>query len=89
VGERKTRYATKKLTWCVYELFRKIGVKPRIRGPEARDPGKDDMVYYKEWQFVNGESFHTARKRLAKGFSYGPEKGGRERKRRAWCIEQK
>jgi hypothetical protein len=68
------------LTWGVYELFRKIGVKPRIRGPEARDPGKHDMVYYKEWQFVNGESFHTARERLAKGFSYGPEKGGLPRK---------
>ena len=67
-------------TWGVYELLRKIGVRPRLRGSEARDPGKHDMVYYKEWIFVNGSSFQTARLRLAKGYSYSPEKGGRERK---------
>jgi hypothetical protein len=39
-------------------------------------------VGYKEWQFVNGESFRTARKRLAKGYSYCPEKGMRPRKLR-------
>jgi hypothetical protein len=70
----------KNATWGVYELFRKIGVVPRLRGPEALDPGKHDMVYYKEWSFVNGASFQTARIRLAKGYSYCPEKGGRERK---------
>ena len=70
----------KNATWSVYELFRKIGVKPRLRGPEALDPGKHDMVYYKQWSFVNGASFQTARIRLAKGYSYCPEKGGRERK---------
>jgi len=67
-------------TWGVYELLRKIGVRPRLRGSEARDPGKHDMVYYKEWSFVNGSSFQTARRSLAKGYSYSPEKGGRERK---------
>jgi hypothetical protein len=69
-------------SWSVYELFRKIGVKPRLRGPEALDPGKHDMVYYKQWQFFNSESFHTARLRLAKGFAYCPEKGMRPRKLR-------
>jgi hypothetical protein len=68
-------------SWGVYELFRKIGVVPRLRGPEVTDPGKHDMVYYKEWHFVNSHSFRTARLRLAKGYSYDPEKGGRERKR--------
>ena len=69
-------------SWSVYELMRKIGVKPRLRGPEALDPGKHDMVYYKQWQFFNSESFHTARLRLAKGFAYCPEKGMRPRKLR-------
>jgi hypothetical protein len=76
-------------TWSVYELFRKIGIRPRLRGSEARDPGKHDMVYYKEWSFVNGASFQTARIRLAKGYSYCPEKGGRERKIRRVEIGEK
>jgi hypothetical protein len=67
-------------TWSVYELFRKIGIRPRLRGPDFTDPGKHDMVYYKQWSFVNGASFQTARIRLAKGYAYCPEKGGRERK---------
>jgi hypothetical protein len=88
-GKHGTHF--KKPTWCVYELFRKIGVKPKSRCPPnvEGDPGLKDMVYYREWCFVNHESFQTARLRSAKGFSYDPEKGGRERKRRAWCIEQK
>ena len=69
-------------SWSVYELFRKIGVRPRFCGPEVTEPGKHDMVYYKEWSFVNGESFATARARLAKGYSYCPEKGMRPRKLR-------
>jgi len=76
-------------SWGVYELFRKIGVKPRLRGPEALDPGKQDMVYYKQWQFFNSESFHTARMRLAKGYSYCPEKGMRPRKLRRVEIGEK
>jgi hypothetical protein len=72
-------------TWSVYELFRKIGIRPRLRGPDFTDPGKHDMVFYKEWQFFNSESFHTARLRLAKGYSYGPEKGCRPRKIRKVC----
>jgi hypothetical protein len=72
-------------SWGVYELLRKIGVKPRLRGPDFTDPGKHDMVYYKQWSFVNGPSFQTARIRLAKGYSYCPEKGGRERKIRRVC----
>jgi hypothetical protein len=69
-------------TWSVYELFRKTGVRPRFRGPEVTEPGKHDMVYYKEWEFFNSESFVTARKRLAKGYAYCPEKGMRPRKLR-------
>jgi hypothetical protein len=76
-------------TWSVYELFRKIGVKPRLRGPEALDPGKHDMVYYNQWQFFNSESFATARMRLAKGYSYCPEKGMRPRKLRRVEIGEK
>jgi hypothetical protein len=76
-------------TWSVYELLRKLGVKPRLRGPEALDPGKHDMVYYKQWQFFNSESFHTARLRLAKGFAYCPEKGMRPRKFRRVEIGEK
>jgi hypothetical protein len=76
-------------TWGVYELFRKIGGVPRLRGVETRDPGKHDMVYYKEWRFVNGESFRTARLRLAKGFSYCPEKGMRPRKLRRVDMGEK
>eukprot|EP00960_Hanusia_phi_P068126 766765-Hanusia_phi.AAC.7 len=56
-------------TWGVYDLFRKIGVKPHMRGPHETDPGKSDMFYYKEWIFKNDKSFHQARKRLATGFS--------------------
>jgi hypothetical protein len=69
-------------SWGVYELLRKIGVRPRLRGSDALDPGKHDMVYYKEWSFLNGESFRTARMRLAKGYAYCPEKGMRPRKLR-------
>jgi hypothetical protein len=76
-------------TWSVYELLRKIGVKPRLRGPEALDPGKQDMVYYKQWQFFNSESFHTARLRLAKGYCYCPEMGMRPRKLRRVEIGEK
>ena len=34
-----------------------------------------------EWEFKNDQSFQNARQRLAKGFSYCPEKGNRHRKR--------
>jgi hypothetical protein len=67
----------------VYELFRKIGVKPLFRGPAEGDPGSSDMVYYKLWEFKNDDSFKLARQRLARSFHYCPERGGRERKRRA------
>lgn len=77
----KYNQALKNPTWGVYELFRKIGAKPRFRGPAEGDPGKNDMFYYKEWEFKNDESFRNARQRLAKGFSYCPEKGSRARKR--------
>jgi hypothetical protein len=76
-------------SWSVYELLRKIGVRPRLRGSDALDPGKHDMVYYKQWQFFNSESFHTARLRLAKGFAYCPEKGMRPRKLRRVEIGEK
>ena len=77
----KNKQQLKNPTSGVYELFRKIGVKPRFRGPIEDDPGKHDLLYHKEWEFINDDSFKTARKRLAKGFSYCPEKGMRERKR--------
>ena len=66
----------KNSTWIVYELFRRIGVKPkrRSRGPNYGDPGKHDMLYYKEWNFINNKSFKIASKRLATGFSYCPYK---------------
>jgi hypothetical protein len=79
----------KNATWGVYELLRKIGVKPRLRGPDFTDPGKHDMVYYKQWEFCNGDSFRTARLRLAKGFAYCPEKGMRPRKLRRVEMDEK
>ena len=79
----KARVQLRKPTWAVYELFRKIGVKPLFRGPAEGDPGSSDMVYYKLWEFKNDDSFKLARQRLARSFHYCPERGGRERKRRA------
>lgn len=73
-------------TWLVYELFRKIGVKPRSRGDIKEDPGKLDMLYYKEWNFINDESFKLARKRLATGFNYSQVKRIRTSKKN--CTEQ-
>ena len=77
----KYNQTLKNPTFSVYELFRKIGVKPRFRGPMKDDPGKHDLFYYKEWEFKNDESFKNARQRLTKGFRYCPEKGNRDRKR--------
>mmetsp|Transcript_16531 Transcript_16531/g.37738 ORF Transcript_16531/g.37738 Transcript_16531/m.37738 type:complete len:802 (-) Transcript_16531:918-3323(-) len=65
-------------TWGVYELFRKIGSKPCLRGPADRDPGKTDMFYYREWEFRNDESFRIAKKRLSKGFSQCQKRGEKE-----------
>jgi hypothetical protein len=77
----KYNQALKNPTWGVYDLFRKIGVKPRLRGPAQGEPGKQDMFYYNEWEFKNDESFKNARQRLSRGFNYCPEKGSRARKR--------
>jgi len=68
-------------TWVMYELFRKIGVKPGQRKPAENDPGNKDMLHHKKWEFRNDESFRKGRRRLAKSFKTCPEKGGRERKR--------
>jgi hypothetical protein len=68
-------------TFSVYELFRKIGVKPHLRGPACDDPGKTDFVYHREWHFRDDDSFRKARKRLCKGYNYCPDKGHRQRKR--------
>ena len=84
----KYNQSLKNPTWGVYELFRKIGVKPSFRGPMETDPGKDEMFYYQEWNFKNDVSFKTAYKRLEKGFSYSPEKGNRARKRTKHSDEQ-
>ena len=77
----KYNQTLKNPTRGVYDLFRKIGVRPRLRGDKINDPGQEDMVYYKEWEFVYGDSFKNACQRLAQGFSYSPEKGNRARKR--------
>ncbi len=65
---RKFNQTLKNPTLAVYELFRRIGVKPGFRGPNEDDPGKHDMFYYEEWEFKNDESFKKARKRSVKGF---------------------
>jgi len=65
-------------TWGVYELFRKIGSKPCLRGPADKDPGKTDMFYYREWEFRNDESFQIAKKRLSKGFSQCQKRNDKE-----------
>jgi hypothetical protein len=40
-------------TWRAYELLSSIGVQPKLssRGDEAYDPGKWDMLYYRDWEF--------------------------------------
>jgi hypothetical protein len=73
--------ALRNASWVFYELFRKIGVKPRGRGAAAGDPGRLDMLYYEAWEFVNDTVFERARERLRKGFCFSPEAGGRARKR--------
>ncbi len=71
----KYKQPLKNPTYVMYELFRKIGVKPgkNSRGPEEDDPGKHDMFYYTEWEFKDDKSFKKARQRLAKGYSYCPK----------------
>jgi hypothetical protein len=66
----KYKQPLKNPSFVMYDLFRKIGVKPgkNSRGPKENDPGKHDMFYYTEWEFKNDESFQNASKRLAKGF---------------------
>ena len=44
-------------TWLVYEFLRKIGMKPRFRGPSAGCPGRNDMVYYYRWTFHDDAAF--------------------------------
>jgi hypothetical protein len=70
----KYKQPLKKPTLVMYELFRKIGVKPGLRGPKKDDPGNNDMFYYTEWEFKDDKSFQNARQRLAKGYSYCPKK---------------
>lgn len=67
-------------TWCVYELFRKIGVKPRFRDPVEDFSEVKDMLYYREWCFKDDCSYQKTRLRLQYGFKYAPEQGNRERK---------
>jgi hypothetical protein len=64
----KYKQPLKNPTYVMYELFRKIGVKPGFRGPKEDDPGKHDLFYYTDWEFKDDESFKKAYKRLAKGF---------------------
>jgi hypothetical protein len=48
------------------------------------DPGKHDMVYYKEWSFVNGASFQTARIRLLRGMHTAPKRVGENARLEGW-----
>jgi len=68
-------------TWSVYELFRQLGCKPVRRAARETDPGPLEMLHYKAFEFRNDEAFKRARKRMAAGFSYCPDRGQRERKR--------
>ena len=71
---RKVNQTLKNPTLSVYELFRKIGVKPSFRGSKEDDPGKHDMLYYKEWEFKNDGSFEKARQLMVKGFNFKKKK---------------
>lgn len=67
----------KRPTWVVYELLRKIGVKPSrrgLRGAEG-DPGSGDMLYYERWDFRNDYSFQNPRQCLATSGSMGARTG--------------
>jgi len=61
---KKTFEKPKNPTWIVYEMFRKIGLKPRIRGPNVTAPSKSVMIYYKEWNFVNNEHFRKIAQKM-------------------------
>jgi len=70
----KINQTLKNPTLGVYELFRKIGVKPKKRGSILMDPGASDMFYYKEWKFINDKSFQHARSRLVPGYKFHIDK---------------
>jgi len=44
-------------TFPIYSFFRRLGMKPRFRGLECTDPGKQDMLYYHVWTFTNDAAF--------------------------------
>jgi hypothetical protein len=54
------------LTWEAYSLLRRIGCKPRVRGPESTDPGVHDLLYYGIWTYNEDAAFNAARLSLAK-----------------------
>jgi len=53
-------------TWKAYTVLRKVGCKPRLRGPANLDPGHYDMLYYREWTFTKDVAYEDARARMAK-----------------------
>jgi hypothetical protein len=62
---KKNYEMPKNPTWAVYEMFRKIGLKPRSRGSQETDPGKSVMIYFKEWKFINNENFRKIAQKMS------------------------
>jgi len=76
----KMNQTLKNPTLGVYELFRKIGVKPKGRGPILMDPGASDMFYHNEWKFINDKSFQDAKARLIPGYKFNLDQASREKR---------
>lgn len=62
---KKTYEKLKNPSWIVYDMFRKIGLRPRMRGPQETDPGKSVMIYFKEWNFINNENFRKIAQKMS------------------------
>lgn len=63
-------------TFEAYSLLRRIGCKPRFRGPESTDPGAHDLFYYGIWTYNEEASFNAARFLLAKQAGAGQAGAG-------------
>ena len=62
-------------TWVVYELFRRLGIKPRFRGLDATHVLKNDMFYHTEWTFRNDDSYTKAFQHCTVGFHTKRKRG--------------
>jgi len=52
------RYPMMTQTYIVVFALRSVGMKPRFRGPHETEPGlRGEELYYKEWRFVNDDTF--------------------------------